>query len=123
MPLGPFDVVADPASISAFANALGQQRNEPPATYPIVWLSTPALKQALREALGPGHLPIHESQSFDYERPLTPGGRYRLAGSARREPGPDRLIVTMQATDDGGRLVVAMKSVLRIVAVSGDGVE
>jgi hypothetical protein len=121
--LGPFEVVAEQDSIADFALAIGQQTSEPSATFPIVWLSLPALKQALRATLGAGHLAIHESQSFDYERPLTPGGRYMLSGVARRESGPDRLVVTVQAADEGGRIAVAMRSVLRIVAVSGDGLE
>ena len=122
IPLGPFEVKADQGSISAFAAALGQAISDTPAIFPIVWLSAPALKQKLRSALGPGHLPIHETQSFDYEHPLTPG-RYRLSGVARRECAPDRLIVTMQAIDGGGRTTVVLRSVLRIVTVSGSGMK
>ena len=112
--LGPFEVAVDAARVSDFAAAAGAGVGVP-ATFPIVWLSDPAMKDALRQALGPGRLPVHESQSFDYSAPLEPGARYRLEAKARLEAAPDRLIVESRVSDADGGPVVAMRSVLRLV--------
>ncbi len=119
--LGPLEVVARPEDIAAFAEACGTPPGEPPATFPLVWLAAPALRSILGVAAGPSYLPVHESQSFDYERPLKPGGRYVLSGLARRETGPDRLVVALQATDGEAHVALTMKTVLRLLAVAGDG--
>ncbi|MDE2362065.1 MAG: hypothetical protein KGM42_05245 [Hyphomicrobiales bacterium] len=119
--LGPIEAAADPAEIAAFRAALGSTAPEPPPTYPIVWLARPALRAALDRALGGRFLPIHESQSFDYERPLKAGGRYVLTGVARRESAPDRLILTAEAQEaDGGAMAVRLRSVLRLVEIAGN---
>ena len=117
---GPFEVSTDNATVSAFARFVGAAGGHPPATFPIVWLSHPSFKAALRAALGPGFLPVHESQSFHYERPLKLDGRYVLSGVARREFGPDRLVVVADAVGPDGRVALTLRTVLRIVAVGGD---
>ena len=117
--LGPFDVVADPAAIAAFAAACGHRGADIPATFPIVWLAGPELKRALRAAVGDDALPVHESQAFDYFAPLTAGTRYRLSGVARRQANPDRLVVEAQTFDPDGRAALALRSVLRIVSLAG----
>ena len=119
--LGPLEVVARPDEIAAFALACDAPANEPPATFPMVWLAAPAIRAVLERAAGPTFLPVHESQSFDYERPLKSGGRYVLSGLARRETGPDRLFVALQATDGEAHVALTMKTVLRLLAVAGDG--
>ena len=119
--LGPMDVVADPETIARFRSALGAAAADIPATFPVVWLGRPAVREALRPVLGPGLLLIHESQSFDYERPLKSGARYVLTGVARRESERDRLIVAARAHEaDAGVLSVTMQSVLRLVGIAGD---
>ncbi len=119
--LGPLEVVAGEAELAAFAEACEAPPGEPPATFPIAWLAAPALRSMLQAMAGPSYLPVHESQSFDYERALKPGGRYVLSGVARRETGPDRLVVALQATDGEAHVALTMKTVLRLVAVAGDG--
>lgn len=117
--LGPFEVAAGPEAVAAFGAATGASGDRPAATFPIVWLSLPPLKQALNAAVGPGRLPVHESQSFDYERPLRPGETLALAGVARSERSPERLVVSVEAKGEDGRVALSMKSVLRVVALAG----
>jgi hypothetical protein len=117
--LGPFDVATDPAAVAAFAAATGHVGSEIPATFPILWLSSPDLKQALRAFVGPDSLPVHESQSFDYSAPLRVGTRYSLAGVARRQANPDRLVVEAEARDPHGRAALALRSVLRVIPLAG----
>lgn len=112
--LGPFEVAADAAAVAAFAAATGASNSGVPATFPIVWLSAPQMKQALRAAVGPDALPVHESQSFDYVRPLEIGGVYRLTATARREAKPDRLVIEAEAVTASGEKALAMRTALRI---------
>ena len=116
--LGPFEVVADPARIAAFAAATGAAGNDAPAAFPIVWLSEPALQAALRAAVGPEAVPLHESQSIELAAPIAPGATYRLSGVARRLAAPDRLEVLTRAETADGATAVAMRSLLRIVAAT-----
>ena len=118
--VGPFEVAADPETVAAFAAAVDATGPEPPATFPATWLSLPRVKEALAAAIGPGHLPVHESQSFDYERPLRSGARYLLSATAWREEGPARLVFVAEAAEPDGRIAVAMRSVLRIVRIGED---
>ncbi len=117
--LGPFEVATGASEILAFAKATGAPGDGVPATFPIVWLSAPALKAALREAVGPDFLPVHESQSFDYARLLAPDAAYRLAAVARRERAPDRLVVEASVTEPAGAPVLTLRAVLRLVPLAG----
>ena len=118
--LGPFEVATGAGEISAFAAAVGAPANPIPATFPIAWLSAPALKAALREAVGPDFLPVHESQSFDYVRPLVPGAALRLTAVARRESAPERLVVEAEATELSGAPALIMRAALRLVPLAGE---
>jgi hypothetical protein len=117
--LGPFEVAAGAADIAAFAAAVGGPATEPPPTFPVAWLSSPEMKAALRAAVGPDHLPVHESQSFDYARPLRVGAAYRLTAVARREGAPERLTVDVDVVETTGAPVVTMRAVLRLVPLAG----
>ncbi|MFV0280699.1 MAG: hypothetical protein ACK5JM_08050 [Rhodoblastus sp.] len=126
--LGPFEALADPAAIAAFKAALDApgavldaSGAEIPATFPIVWLSLPALKTALREAAGAGHLPVHESQSFDYAQPLVSGAAYRMSVAAQRENAPPRLVVEAKVADASGAKIVTMRAALRLVPLAEGG--
>ncbi len=119
MVLGPFEVATDPAAVAAFAAAIGAPAGQIPVTFPIVWLSAPDLKAALREAVGPDYLPVHESQSFAYLRALAPASAYRLTAIARRESGPERLVVEADVSDMAGAPVLTLRAVLRLVALAG----
>ena len=118
--LGPFEVAADPAAITAFAAATGAGGSAPSATFPASWLSTPKLGEALRAAIGPDHLAVHESQSFDYDRPLRAGGCYILSASVQREAAPARLVIVARATEMDGAVALTMRSVMRLVSTAGE---
>lgn len=117
--LGPFEVATGPDEIAAFAAAIGAPASDIPATFPVVWLSSPGLRAALRDAVGPDFLPVHESQSFDYARPLVVGAVYRLTAVARRENAPERLVVEASVVEPAGAPVLTMRAVLRLVPLSG----
>ena len=120
--LGPYEVATDASAISAFAAATGAPAETIPATFPIVWLSGPELKAALRTAAGANFLPVHESQAFDYVRPLAAGARYTLTAVARRESGPERLVVEAAVVELSGAPALTMRAVLRLVPLAeGEG--
>ena len=116
--LGPFEVATDPDAVAAFCAAIGAPKGEIPATFPIVWLSAPDLKAALRDAVGPDFLPVHESQSFDYARPLALGVAYRLTAAARREHAPERLVVDADVAEADGAPCLTLRAVLRLVPLA-----
>ncbi|HMN73042.1 MAG TPA: hypothetical protein PKA55_14355 [Rhodoblastus sp.] len=116
--LGPFEVATGADEIAAFAAATGAPPGGIPATFPIVWLSAPELKAALRAAAGADFLPVHESQSFDYARSLAVGAAYRLTAVARRESAPDRLVVEAAVTEAAGAPVLTMRAVLRLAPLT-----
>lgn len=116
--LGRFEVATGQSEIAAFAAALGAPADGVPATFPIVWLSSPKLKAALRAAVGADVLPVHESQSFDYVRPLAPGVRYALTAVARRETMPARLVVEASVADLSGAAALSMRAALRLVPLA-----
>ncbi len=85
--IGPLKVRADPAEVEAFRREISAGVNEDglPFTFPIRWFTHPDIRAA-GERLGGSEpwVPIHESQSFDYERPLEV--ECRLHHGCRDEP-------------------------------------
>ena len=122
--IGPFRVRAKRADIAAFALALsanGAGAERPggvPFTFPIRWLGLPAVREAIiRSAGGPGGLLVHESQSFDYARPVEADRDYALDIDVRRDPAPPHRIFIHAAVHDlAGNLIVKLDGVLRAVA-------
>jgi hypothetical protein len=123
--LGPYRVRAERAEIAAFALALfasgaGAERSGGvPFTFPIRWLGLPAVREAIiRSAGGPGGFLVHESQSFDYARPVEADRDYALDIEVRRDPAPPHRIVVQAAVHDlAGTLIVKFDGVLRAVAL------
>ena len=122
---GPFRVRAEQAEIAAFALALavngaGAERSSGiPFTFPIRWLGLPAVREAIIRSVGePSGLLVHESQSFDYARPLEADRDYALDIEIRRDPVPPHRIVIHAAIHDlAGTPIVKLDSVLRAVAM------
>ena len=59
-------------------------------------------------------IPVHESQMFDYIRPLSSQVPYLLTLGGRREVGPDRLVVEGVVTRADGAVVVRLEMILRL---------
>jgi len=52
-------------------------------------------------------------------RALAPASAYRLTAIARRESGPERLVVEADVSDMAGAPVLTLRAVLRLVALAG----
>ncbi|WP_395665208.1 hypothetical protein [Methylocella sp.] len=116
---------ADADSVAAFrrAIALGADADPGadavPATYPFRWLTLPELRPALTRMMGAGVLPVHEGQSFAYERPLASGADYVANFVFTRTHGPERLTVAAAISDLSGAPCASFEAVLRLVPVEG----
>lgn len=113
---GPFDATADEESIAAYARATGGAGT--PFVFPIALMSAPGAQAALKALIGAGFLPVHESQSFEAERPLAPGA-YVLSGTALRERAPQRLTIEAEVATPAGRTVARLRTALRLFPAAG----
>ena len=114
--IGTFEVTASAAEVSAFRRAARLEGNGGalPFTYPIRWLARPEVRGALMALMPEADLvPFHESQSFDYMRPLHTDTPYTLAVKARRDSEPDRLVVEVTIAA-AGLQVATVETVLRL---------
>ncbi|GAC1328704.1 MAG: hypothetical protein NVSMB26_04300 [Beijerinckiaceae bacterium] len=113
--LGPFVVRAEAASVDAYRHMIGGHGRGVPAAFPICWLGRPDIRAAIETACG-GRLPVHEGQSFDYERGLAVEGEYRLSLTLRREVSPPRLVLDGEVATAAGERCLTIATLLRLVA-------
>jgi hypothetical protein len=118
---GPLRVSAAPEAIRAFRRETGWSDAEerdllpPPASFPVVWMRLPEIGEPIRAAAAEIGLPVHEAQTFAYERPLESGRDYDLMLELRRENAPARLIATAAVFDLDGAFVARIVSTLRLI--------
>lgn len=92
-----------------------------PLTFPFRWLALPAIRRAILQAIGgDGFLPVHEAQSFDYERPLRIETDYGLAVEIERSENPPRLTLKMAVSTLEGEMCVHLETILRIVRLTAE---
>ncbi len=90
-----------------------------PLTFPFRWLALPAIRGLILQLIGgQGFLPVHEAQSFAYERELRLETDYVLAVEARRTAKPPRLTLKMAVSTEEGEICARIETVLRIVQLN-----
>jgi hypothetical protein len=90
-----------------------------PLTFPFRWLALPAVRGVILQMLGgDGFLPVHEAQSFAYERSLRLDTGYVLDVEIEASEKPPRLIVKMTVSSTEGEICARLETVLRIVQLS-----
>lgn len=120
--LGPYRLRVDPERAAAYARETGGDGKTVPLSFPAVWLMEPVLFAPVREICAAlDVVPVHESQSFAYETPLTLGARYDVSVSLRREETPPRLIVDATIFALDGARVGRSETMLRLVPRAGLG--
>ena len=112
--LGPFEVTADPSALARFPGASALPANAVPTTFPIVWLSHPAIRAAIEGCARGGEAAFHEEQSFDYREALEAGAPYRLTAEIERQDAPARIALASRL-DRQGETVLTMRTVLRLI--------
>ncbi|VTZ26067.1 conserved hypothetical protein [Methylocella tundrae] len=121
-------VRTDAEKIAAFrresGDAVGQTAGENfdpnavPLTYPFCWLTMPEIRPTLEGRIGAGFLPVHEAQSFDYDRPLAVGRDYLLDFTFTRTSDPERLTVKVAISTPDAGTWATFETVLRIVPLA-----
>lgn len=90
-----------------------------PLTFPFRWFTLPAIRGVILQlAGGEGFLPVHEAQSFAYERSLRTGIDYVLSVEIERVEKPLRLILTMAVSAGAGEMCARLETILRIVRLA-----
>jgi hypothetical protein len=118
--LGPFVVRAEREETEAFGRVTGGKAGRIPFTFPVRWFARPELRAAAAGMMGEAAwVPVHESQSFDYRRPLESDRDYRMWVSMWREPTPTRLVLRAEIATEEDELCLSMEMILRIVTLSG----
>ena len=119
--IGPVRVCAGAADVADFRRETGApEGSNLPFTYPVRWLTYPEIRAAGAALIDmDGWVPIHESQSFEYERRLDMEIDYQMMVELVRETDPSRLILRAEIGD--AQLCLRMEMILRIIRT--DGVE
>ncbi len=117
--LGTFPVEAGRAEVDAFRRATGcDGADAVPLTFPMRWLTLPEIRRALMKLVVESDLvPVHESQTFDYAKPLETGVSYRLEISGHRASPPDRLIVDAVVLGSDDQVCARLETILRLVSM------
>ncbi|HEY1735061.1 MAG TPA: hypothetical protein VGG12_00290 [Methylovirgula sp.] len=116
--IGPFKVRAPRAEVEAFGHEISaDSKDGVPFTFPIRWFAHPDIRAA-GERLGGAEpwVPIHESQSFDYQRPLAVDVDYSMTVEMSREMEPARLVLRAEIADSA--LCLRSEMILRIIPTS-----
>lgn len=119
--LGGFGVEASPDEIAAFRAATGlpAQGETLPLTFPIRWMASPAVRDAVATLAPESDLIlVHESQTFDYATALRVGEPYTLTLTGRRVTTPDRLIVDGTVAAADGSICARLETILRLVSTT-----
>lgn len=117
--VGPIAVRTDAIDVAAFAAALGLQRGfgPVPLTFPIRWLSLPAIRLPVIDGLGlTGEAIVQQAQTFTYRAELAADRDYTFEVEARRERGPaDRTLLRGTVRDRTGAVVTTLDTLLRTI--------
>jgi hypothetical protein len=90
-----------------------------PLTFPFRWLTLPAIRGSiLRLSGGEGFLPVHEAQSFAYERSLRADADYVLDVEIQSAEKPPRLILKMTVSTVQDEICARLETILRIVRLN-----
>jgi hypothetical protein len=136
--LGPFHVSTQAADVDAFRAETGWSappaevqdrgvqdrgvkdrgvKDRVPHTFPMRWLSAPDVKDMVRAKMESAKgIAIHESQSFQYERPLAVDQDYLMSVEVEETATPPRLILRVSVATCRDQLCLRMETILRMVS-------
>lgn len=90
-----------------------------PLTFPFRWFTLPPIRALILQLSGgDGFLPVHEAQSFVYERSLRTGADYVLDIAIETSETPPRLTLKMTVTTLQGEICAQLETILRIVRLN-----
>ncbi|HYP57330.1 MAG TPA: hypothetical protein VEQ35_03490 [Beijerinckia sp.] len=119
--LPPIAVDTRGAEVEAFARETGFTKpiDFVPLTFPFRWLTLPAIRPVIKQMIGgDDFLPVHEGQSFEYQKRLRKDAHYLMGLEFTREAKPPRLIIRGAISTPDGEPCLTMETILRIVPVT-----
>ncbi len=122
--LGPFKVATQREEVAAFARETGwfvdaDQEIAVPHTFPMRWLSLPAIHDALAARLDEaGGIAVHEAQSFAYARQLAADRDYVMEAGLEQQANPPRLVLHVKIATPDGVPCLEIETVLRIISAT-----
>lgn len=122
--IGPIEIRVDADEVKAFSRAISIGKDEAsdhvPATFPISWLSHPALAGIFQQAKPDGHVvPVLEAQRFAYDGRLAIGDACLFEVERSMKKGdPSRFVVTAAVRTSGG-LVVEFTATYHFAPLTG----
>jgi hypothetical protein len=119
--LGTFAVHAAAAEVAAFRRETGAGGQGVPFTFPVRWLARADFQAVAVEMIGDANwVPIHESQSFDYQAPLAADTDYEMTVIMKRETEPSRIVLVAGIGVPGGTSHLTMEMILRIIPLPSE---
>jgi hypothetical protein len=119
--LGTFTVRATAAEAAAFRRETGGTGQGVPFTFPVRWLARADFQAVAVDMIGGANwVPIHESQSFDYQASLAPDTDYEMAVIMKREIEPSRIVLTAQIGVPNHAPHLTMEMILRIIPLPAE---
>jgi hypothetical protein len=92
-----------------------------PLTFPFRWFTLPPIRALIVQLSGGEEfLPVHEAQSFVYERSLRTGADYVLDIAIETSETPPRLTLKMTVAALQGEICARLETILRIVRLKGE---
>lgn len=121
--VGPLRLRANADEVAAFCRITGWSTaasNFLPATMPIKWLTAAPVRAALLEMAGASAtVPVHESQSFAYDKRLLVAHDYDMTVTLTRLHVPERVKLDAVICDAGATQALAnIETILRLVSLA-----
>jgi len=113
-------VRTEPGAVASFRREAGAGPiiGVVPLTFPFCWLTLPAVRAAVVRMIGDGFLPIHEAQSFEYQRGLDLDADYDFTVELQRSANPPRLTLRGAIATPQGEIQGRLETVLRIAPLA-----
>lgn len=115
-------VRTDPDHVARFSREIGFAGRDSivPLTFPFCWLSIPAIRGEIMRMTGEGFLPVHEAQSFVYDRGLRIDADYVLSVELQSVRKPPRIILKILVSTGEDEICARLETTLRLVQLSSD---
>jgi hypothetical protein len=89
-----------------------------PVAFAFCWLTLPEVRAIIAKLIGPGRLPLHESQSFEVIEPLIPEISYKLELNFDVLETPPGLEVKGRVCRQDGFIILYQQTFLRLIPIA-----
>lgn len=110
-------VRASSKHIAEFKAAVFDTGSSVPIAFAFCWITLAEVRARIASLIGPGQLPLHESQSFEVIEPLAPETDYVLTLSFALIETPPGLDIQGRVSRQDGVIILHMQTLLRLLPV------